>query len=73
MRYVCKIYEDGTLYLYETSDDGWKLRQVFEGQKPEHVHRVSAFAEISCDNNNINKKRLKQALAKLQNILSEEN
>ncbi|MFQ6042111.1 MAG: hypothetical protein ACE5PV_14740 [Candidatus Poribacteria bacterium] len=72
MRYVCKVYEDGTLYAYETSDDAWKLKKVFEGQKPEHVHRVSAFAELSCDNNDIGKKRLKQALAKLQDILNNE-
>ena len=71
MRYVCKIYEDGTLYAYSTSDDGWKLLKVFEGKKPENVHRVSVFAEISSDNN-IGTERITQALTKLQGILSQE-
>jgi hypothetical protein len=72
MRYVCKIYEDGSLYTYETSDDAWKIKKIFEGQKPEHVHRVSAFAEVIGDTSEIGKERLKQALRKLQEIVNQE-
>ena len=72
MRYVCKIYEDNSLYAYETSDDAWKIKKVVEGQKPEHIHRVAAFAEVIGDTGEIGVERLKQALKKLQEIVNQE-
>jgi uncharacterized protein len=73
MRYVCKIYEDGTLYAYSTSDDGGTLLTEFEGKKPENGARLSAFAEISFDNDDIGKVRVTKALAKLQNFFNQES
>jgi hypothetical protein len=69
MRYVCHIYEDGSIYAYETTDDGWKVLGVFEGEMPEPIKRISAFAELSADNTAEGRNRLKKALTLLQEVV----
>ena len=37
MRYVCKIYEDGTLYAYESTDDAWKVKKSIRGTEARSI------------------------------------
>ncbi len=69
MRYVCHIYEDGSIYLYETTDRGQLLR-VFEGKREDK--RISAFAEIASHTDRVGPQGVKTAFAKLQEIAHQE-
>jgi hypothetical protein len=73
MRYVCHVYEDGSIYAYETTDNGFRVLRTFEGQAPDPpIKRISAYAEFACDNNEKGIARLKQAMARLQNVVRQE-
>jgi len=69
MRYVCHIYEDGSIYLYETTDYGQLLREL-EGKRENK--RISAFAEISAGDDEVGLQRVETAFGKLQEIVRQE-
>jgi len=72
MRYVIHIYEDDSIFAYETSDDGWHRLKVFEGKRPEPSQRIETFAELVADDDEVGIQRLKLAFAKLQDIVHQE-
>jgi len=72
MRYVLHIYEDDSIFAYETSNDGWQRLKVFEGKRPEPSQIIETYAELIGDDDEVGIQRLKLAFAKLGEIVHQE-
>jgi hypothetical protein len=70
MRYLVKIYEDGSLFAIETSDDGSSIVRPLKGSR-EVGKRLSAFVEVLCDDTAEGMGRIQDALAFVSQTVSQ--
>lgn len=70
MRYTVKVYDDGTLFAVETTDDGSAIVRTLQGQR-EVGKRLSAFVEVLSDDSKDGVARLQQALKFLNNTITQ--
>jgi hypothetical protein len=66
MRIVVKKYTDGGDYIFETTDDGSVLTRQLGGTRGEPGKRISAFLDVTCDDDEKGVEHLLEALSWLR-------
>ncbi len=72
MRFLVKVYEDGSFYAAETSDDGSEIVRPLKGHR-EVGKRLSAFVEVLADETPEGVQRIQAALKFLEETVSRWN
>ena len=72
MRFLVKVYDDGSLFAVETSDDGSEIVRPLSGSR-EVGKRLSAFVEVLGDETAEGMARVQDALAFLQETVKQRN
>ena len=70
MRFFVKKYANNRTFAIETSNDGDSVEKEVEGKR-EVGERISAYAEVMCDDNEIGVDRALEAVSLLQRELEE--
>ena len=66
MRIVINKYVDGGDYVFETADDGSVLTKQLGGTRGEPGKRISAFLDVTCDDDQKGVDRLLEAISWLR-------
>lgn len=70
MRFLVKVYDDGSVFGIETTDDGGAILRHLAGSR-EVGKRLSAFVEILGDNTPEGASRLREGLRLVEQAISE--